>query len=171
MFYGRCARGVKMNPKLSTWITQSLLDLFTSSDNQIIDRNLKEECINHRFALYLEKNKPPVYYNYYIDVEYDKNGSEMKTRLENGVPKIIRPDILVHKRTDDINDNLLAIECKKGYLNSNDKTKLNWLLGNGYNYQACIGFSYQPSKDYFMVYEMDKQFNKPRRISKKICVL
>jgi hypothetical protein len=158
-----------MNKKLKKWIENSLFEIFNSSDNDLINRKLKEECINHRFAYYLEKNKPIEYHDYYVDVEYNKNGFNEKTLKIDDLINVIRPDILIHKRIDDISDNLLAIECKISYLIKNDKQKLNGLLGNGFRYKEAIGISYQSNKDYFLIYEKNTEFKKSRRICKNIC--
>lgn len=160
-----------MNEIIKSWIEQSLRDLFRSNDNRLIERKLKEECINHRFAFYLERNRPDQYAEYYIDLEYDKNASEKKSISLNGVPKYIRPDILIHRRTDNIHDNLIALECKKGYLTPNDKNKLKGLKGNGYNYQICLGISYQPLKEYFLIYKHENRFKNPSHIGKYKCVI
>lgn len=160
-----------MNDIIKEWIETSLRDLFTSNDLELINRELKEECINHRLAFYLEKNKPPQYSHYYIDLEYNKNAAYEKSIDINGITKFIRPDILVHKRTDDIHDNLIAFECKKRYLNANDKEKLISLLGNGYNYQVCLGVSYQPLKEYFLIYKQNNLFRKPIQIKKTLCTI
>ena len=160
-----------MNAIIKNWLKKSLRELFNSSDIELINRKLKEECINHRLAYYLEKYKPQQYSAYYVDLEYNKNNIDEKAVLVQGVPKHIRPDILIHRRTEDVHDNLIAFECKKAYLNANDKAKLRGLLCNGYNYQICLGISYQPNKDIFLIYENDREFNNPRHVGKNQCQL
>ena len=155
-----------MEEIIKKWILNSLKDLFECDDINLIDRELKEECINHRLAVYLERNKPEEYCGYYIDLEYNKNCNSEKAIIYLNVPKYIRPDILIHKRLEDINDNLVAFECKKGYLNKNDKIKLRGLKKDGYNYRVCIGISYQPNKDYFLLYSDVNNFKKPKHIKK-----
>lgn len=160
-----------MEAIIKQWIEISLGELFNSNDIQLIDRKLKEECINHRLAFYLERNKPNIYSAYYVDLEYNKNNRDEKSIQFQGAKKFIRPDIIIHLRNDDITDNLIAFECKKLHLNSNDKAKLKGLLGNGYNYKVCLGISYQPNRNYFLVYESNRGFNKPRQIWKNQCQL
>ena len=160
-----------MEAIVKKWIEKSLFDLFHSNDTELIDRKLKEECINHRLAYYLEKNRPEQFSLYYIDLEYDKKNLVNKYISYKGEKKHIRPDIVIHRRTSSLSDNLIAFECKKNYLNINDKLKLISLLGNEYNYQACIGLSYQPNKPYFLIYEGVNEFQKPIRIMKDLCKL
>jgi hypothetical protein len=158
-----------MEHNLKIWIEESLLEFFSSNDNSLIDRKLKEECINHRLAYYIEKRKPEAFSGYYIDVEYNKNGYDQKTlKIDNEI-KTIRPDILIHKRIDNILDNLLAIECKIGYLNKHDKNKLRGLLGTGFKYQEAIGLSYQSNRDYYLLYIKERDYNNPIRIKKNVC--
>jgi hypothetical protein len=121
---------VLMQPVIQNWIEQSLRNLF-ANEASLIDRKLKEECINHRFAVYLEKHKPQEYTDYVVDLEYDKDFSNSKQISINGVPTSIRPDILIHQRENNSNGNLIAFECKKHYLTVHDKQKLRGLLGNG----------------------------------------
>lgn len=156
-----------MNDTIPLWIQSSLQCLFQGSDNILINSNLKEECINHRFALYLEMNKPEIFSEYYVDVEYDKNCSNEKYIIAHGQRKLIRPDIIIHKRNDNHEDNLIAFECKKKYLNKNDRDKLIALSVKGYNYKKCFGISYLPNRDYFRFYENGKDTG--RNITKGDC--
>jgi Holliday junction resolvase len=121
-------------------------------DNKIIERKLKEECINHRLALYIQGNLPICLSWVMVDVEYDKNYDKPKEiEGSNGEKYKIRPDILVHKREDNYN-NMIAIECKKRHLNKLDKIKLKKLLEPPYSYKLSLGISYQPKKKYFLFY-------------------
>ena len=84
-----------MNDIIKEWLEISLKSLFLQ-DKELIDRKLKEECINHRLAYYLEKYKPEAYANYFVDIEYDKNGNDRKALKADGSSQFIRLDILVH---------------------------------------------------------------------------
>lgn len=148
------------------WITESLKSFFSSCDRDLIDRKLHEECINHRLALHFEKCRPLLFDQYYIDLEYNKNKSNEKSIQYEGIPKYIRPDIIIHRRTEDTTDNLIALECKLNYLTKNDKLKLEHLSLPEYNYKLCLGISYQPNKEYFLIYRKFQGFTKPLRISK-----
>jgi hypothetical protein len=159
-----------MEPIIKNWIERSLTELFKQDGSYLIDRELREECINHRLAFYLEVFRPVGYAEYYIDLEYDKNASSKKSIIQNGVPTNIRPDIIIHKRTDDIYDNLLAFECKKWNLSKDDKSKLTELKRQNYNYQYCIGIGYRPNEETFLLYEESKRFTNPKRIAKNNCL-
>ena len=87
-----------------------------------------------------------------VDVEYDKNYYRAKEIEDSdGQTYKIRPDILVHKREDNLN-NQIAIECKKSYLNKLDKIKLKKLLEPSYSHKLSLGISYQPQKKYLLFY-------------------
>lgn len=121
-------------------------------DNKIIERRLKEECINHKLALYMQENLPMGLSEFTVDVEYDKNYDRAKEiEDDNGQKYKIRPDILVHKREDNYN-NIIAIECKKGHLSKLDKIKLKKLLEPPYSYKLSLGISYQPKHKYLLLY-------------------
>jgi len=151
----------------------SLRDLFTY-DNEFVNRSIKEESINHRLAVYLEKNKIkfPLIKDYNVDVEYDKmadNTSEENALLiekfgvyQKGNKKIIRPDIIIHKRYTN-QSNLLFLECKKSYLNKNDRNKLQSVKRFPLNYALTFGIEYHPGKEYYRIYE---QINDEYKIKK-----
>lgn len=159
-----------MEKEIKEWLHNAFYDLFNSEDNEIIDRSLREECINHRFACHLENNKPVNFSLYYIDMEYDKNCSDSKYIELNGVKAAIRPDILIHRRIDDPSDNLIAFECKKESLTKEDKDKLKQLKLDGYNYKYCIAVQYMPRKKYFYISFPENEFKKIK-INKQDCDL
>lgn len=66
------------NKDLLDWLKSSLNDLI-EQDGKIIKRKLKEECINHRLALYLDLKRPTNYSWTVVDIEYDKNYDQKKT--------------------------------------------------------------------------------------------
>ena len=106
-----------MEPRLKEWIENALTDFFNSVDSSLIDRKLKEECINHRLACRIEGSKPEPYLDYYIDIEYNKNINEVKKtprRLAG-----VQPDIIVHRRERN-DENILVAEIK-GWWNDNSR--------------------------------------------------
>jgi hypothetical protein len=133
-------------------IESSLLEIYRC-DPELLDRRVKEECINHRLAYYFETLFSQIIQDdmpYVVDLEYDKNldlGNKMVTNLE-GQPISIRPDVIIHKRTNH-GDNLLAVEAKKEYLLKADKNKLEKLLLHPFYYQFTVGISYFPNRTYF----------------------
>jgi len=125
-------------------------------DNELIDRNLKEEAINHKLAMYLEK-----YFNasnleglignptISVDIEYNKNGDRCKYTSIDSNRRMI-PDILIHERGENDN-NLVAIECKKVYLNKKDKEKLKGYKKEPYCYKHSIAIEYKPKNKNLVV--------------------
>lgn len=132
-------------------VTESLLSLW-QRDYLLFEYKVKEECINHRLALYFEILYPKIKHDdlfHSVDSEYNKNASNKnKTIIVEEIPMGIRPDIIIHKRGDN-RDNLLACECKHGRLNKFDRVKLTSLLNDPFNYLFTIGISYFPGKLYF----------------------
>lgn len=143
--------------KVRELIEKSLKELI-KKDIGLIHRKVREECINHRLACYLEQflgeilNISSDVPHYSIDLEYNKNSNDPKKILidEHRNVKAIRPDIIIHERENNEN-NLIAFEIKKGYTNSHDLEKIKGLLRNPYNYQYGCLISYLPTKKYIKV--------------------
>jgi hypothetical protein len=139
------------------------LKILIQRDLGIINNKVKEECINHRLACYLEKlinENPNNNLHYDVDLEYNKNYKNPKKIIvdENNNEKAIRPDIIIHKR--DSNDNLIAFEIKKDYTNKNDFQKIKGLVRQ-HNYSYGCLISYLPGKDYMRVKFLS---NNPQKI-------
>lgn len=130
-------------------IMELSLSRLVEKDNELIDRKVKEECINHRLAVYIDE-----YYRQFcgernhckVDLEYNKNldnGKQVYVRTGNLIK--IRPDILLHKRGSNDN-NLIAIETKKDWFSRHDTEKIQALLKPPFKY--CYGFIilYRPLK-------------------------
>ena len=121
-------------------------------DFVLIDSAVKEECINHKLAQYIEKYtniKLPELSSIDVDVEYDKYESTPKMMTDQ-MP--IRPDILVHKRQSGNAENYLAVEAKKGYSSKHDREKIIFLVSDEkYRYSLGCLISYQPNKEYLIV--------------------
>jgi hypothetical protein len=138
--------------KIKELISESLNEL-VRYDGELITRNVREECINHRFAIYLERNlKTFNIHGYDVDLEYNKNKSRPKeVLLDQGKNlKAIRPDIIVHKRIRN-DSNLIAFEIKKSYTTKYDYEKIIGLLRKPYEYSYGCLVSYLPQKDYTRV--------------------
>ncbi len=82
-------------------IIQALQSTF--SEEYLLDVNVSERAMVHRFAVHLEDKFP----GYRVDCEYNRNHYVPKTL--DGHKRY--PDIIVHKRCTP--DNLLVIEVKK----------------------------------------------------------
>ena len=131
------------------------LNEFYTEDSDLLDRDVNERSITHRFAVYLEQFFPE--WDYHIDCEYNRNYREPKYLglepedikfLNNNLQsndteaRTVYPDIIIHRRN--YNDqNLLVIEAKKEKpstkAESLDIRKLraftNLTDGNPYKYQ------------------------------------
>lgn len=113
---------------------QQLLDCLSSAiselaaqDGYLLRINLKEEAINHRLAVYLERAIQADFvfkdFGFAIDSEYNKFGIEDKSVPNTwdlaDLParkrdRRLRPDIIVHQRGNAIDCiNLLTVEVKK----------------------------------------------------------
>lgn len=140
-------------------IERSLREL-AEKDAGLIHRKVKEECINHRLACYLEQflnEESSIPYN--VDLEYDKNYNDPKKIIidENKNLKAIRPDIIIHIRETN-HSNLIAFEIKKGYTNQHDLKKIKGgLLKRPYNYKYGCLISYLPTRTYIKVKLLSNQ--------------
>ena len=139
---------------IKTLIERSLKKL-VERDEGLIHRKVKEECINHRLACYLEQflnEESNVDLSYEVDLEYNKNYNEPKKIIINEYnnAKTIRPDIIVHERETN-KHNLIAFEIKKGYTGGYDLEKIRALLKSPYNYNYGCLISYLPDKSYILV--------------------
>lgn len=116
-------------------------------DKYLYDKNLCERSKVFRIGLTLsqiitpssEKNDNTKYSGYSVDCEYNKRGDHPKT-ISNKNPQ--SPDLMLHRRGDFPDDNLLVVEFKvrlksfykKGFCN--DVKKLKILTSkNDYNYK------------------------------------
>jgi hypothetical protein len=87
---------------------------FYAQEGFLLEKDLGERTLTHRFAVYLERRFP----GWAVDCDYDRLG-ERTLRLPHGtivstddhLGKSIYPDIVVHRR--EIPTNLLAIEIRK----------------------------------------------------------
>jgi len=151
---------------IKTLIKRSLRKL-VERDAGLIHRKVKEECINHRLACYLEQflNKESNVSSYNVDLEYNKNYNEPKKIIidENNNAKAIRPDIIVHIRETN-KHNLIAFEIKKGYADRHDLEKIKGLLRSPYNYKYGCLISYLPAQRYIKIKLLSNQGQEPEVI-------
>ncbi len=108
-------------------IINNILHELIEKDSDILEININERTISHRFAVYLEK-----YFDdsWSIDCEYNRDHDNKKTldifpcstETNDTEGKTVFPDLIVHKRKT--NENLLVIEMKKSTnTNNNDRIK------------------------------------------------
>ena len=124
-------------------IFQSCLARMRRENQALLDRKLKEECINAAFCTILREefsHRLTPHGQLHYDVEYDKQGDDTKWM---GTLGSIRPDITIHRRGE-ASFNFLFIEAKKDYLSLRDKQKLLKALEPPYCYHFAVGLSYLP---------------------------
>lgn len=152
------------------------LELLIELDIELIKNQPREECINHRFAQYLEKilRKKGLLtkLKIIVDVEYDKYKEDEKKSSDG---KNIRPDIIVHKRKSGDKNNLIVIEAKKKYIDKKDKHKIIDLVRHAkFKYSLGVGVAYLPDRNYMKIKFLlpgkiweNYQFNKTNFIVKR----
>lgn len=106
-------------------------------DKMEVERKLHEVCINHRFAIYIEKYLQEIDKSYFVDIEYNRYYKNIKYVDSTYYKGNIRPDIIIHKRLSNIGTpHLLAIEIKKDQFSDRDKDKVYALMTDPkYNYK------------------------------------
>lgn len=99
-----------------------LLDLFYYANSLFIKKNIQNILANvsernlcaqlgYCISQLLENSK---FSNYYSDVEYNRNGGQVKTIIDEELNVIdVTCDLIVHSRGNLQKDNLIAIEMKK----------------------------------------------------------
>ncbi|MBU1987847.1 MAG: hypothetical protein ABH818_03215 [Patescibacteria group bacterium] len=112
------------------------LDTLYSKDAYLFEHNLCERCIQHKFADYLEQQNFGG--DFYIDCEYNRaysksNGGIRTKKITSEDGNSI--DIVITKRNDNPDDDLICFELKKWNSSSgeegfkSDKLKLEILTG------------------------------------------
>lgn len=135
---------------------------FIENHARLLKRELSERCLcgalMYELNKQLEKNN---FKNYYADVEFNRaientiNNVKRLTK-EEGTPKRVFPDIIVHSRGKVTPDNLLALEMKKSTARreakERDKNRLS-LLTSSYPYKYKLGVYYEinPKKRQILV--------------------
>lgn len=139
------------------------LDTLIANDIILIEKKVKEECINHRLAVYIEKElrKVPenMLNNICVDLEYNKHYDSPKEIIdEQNKQKNIRPDIIVHQRHSN-EFNFAVFEIKKEYTTFKDLQKVKSLLEEPYRYGLGCLVSYLPKKPYIIIKFLYKEQN------------
>lgn len=127
--------------------------LLIENDIELIRNQPREECMNHKFAQYLEevlKSRGVLTkLQLNVDVEYDKYKEDEK---KSSCGRNIRPDIIVHKRKSGNKNNLMVIEAKKNYIDKKDKCKIMDLVKNkDFEYSLGAGVAYLPNRNYMKI--------------------
>ena len=120
-------------------------------DKKDLERKLHEVCINHRLAVYLELIIQSMdLNNYYVDIEYNRYyKNEKSVEMLNGVSKVCRPDIIIHKRMNKSdNQHLLVVEAKKDVESEADIDKIKAFMNDKrYMYQYGARIIYKKFKN------------------------
>jgi len=128
-----------------------------SKDEGLLAIGANERSLTHRLAIYLEReiqSSQKTHEDWIVDCEYNRLLDRVKT-LNLPIPKTngadldaktVYPDIIVHRRLENLPDsNLLVIEAKKGTPSTLDKEKLEAFvsLKDVYKYQhgLFLGFN------------------------------
>jgi hypothetical protein len=126
-------------------VRKSIQHLYTV-DKKLIDDNLCERCLVHRLAIHLQQHYP----DFFVDCEFNVsslNNVVSKKMLSNVNGNYV--DIIVHKRSNVLGENLLCFEVKKSN-NTKDREKdvrnLEILTGERFGY--LLGFHIILGKNY-----------------------
>lgn len=107
-------------------------------------RSVREETVSHRLALHLERCIRGLKRGLFVDVEFDRNGTDYKNVGDTG--KNARIDVVVHTRDVSNAGNVLAIEVKWSDVDTTvhyARQKLVAYLGRPLRYQhaALVQFN------------------------------
>ncbi len=133
-----------------------LFSMLNQATQDLQERKLHEVCINHRLAVYLERSAPKFgLLDYFVDIEYNRNMENPKEarRNANEAPRIVRPDILIHRRTNLQTEipHYLVIEAKKGNTSDADIDKIGRLLQDDrFRYKFGLTISYLSNLDFII---------------------
>lgn len=97
---------------------------FLTTDTTLLDTDVSERTLCGALKSHLEKELSIAKIEgYYVDVEYNRNGGQVKTILHENLEVVsIQCDLIVHSRGTNIKqDNLIAIEMKKSYRDQSSK--------------------------------------------------
>lgn len=111
-------------------LKNKLLDIFYLANQRFLKKNIESinNNINERNMCALLSNEVnriienTELKDYYCDVEYNRNGKDVKTIIDDEcVISRIEPDLIIHSRGQKQKDNLLVMEMKKEYAKKEDK--------------------------------------------------
>lgn len=116
---------------------------------KILNRELHETTINHRFAVYIEGELPIYEFDdFKVDIEYNRFYLSHKyVTTPNGEDVVARPDIIVHTRMNQnvTQQHLLVVEAKKWEISQDDINKVIGFISDprysylfGYTISYCI---------------------------------
>jgi len=134
----------------------SLFDCEIEEEFGYDSRKLHEVCINHKLAIYLEKEILPIISDanqkYFVDIEFNREGiNKKKIIVRNGEELVVRPDIIIHNRkSGQQKRNFLIVECKKSGAQpseiKDDERKIRAFMEND-KYKYSFGLQVVYGKD------------------------
>lgn len=120
---------------------------------KILNREIHESSINHRLAVHMEFLAENFNINdYHFDVEYNRfiNQRKKVVSIQTGERIEVRPDILVHSRTNFEVDipHFLVVEAKKYSVIEKDRNHINDIMrDDNYRYKyGCLISYYESNK-------------------------
>ena len=130
-----------MDIKEVTQIIEYAIEQFKCNDAELISLNVSERAVMFHIARYMRERTPE---EFHVDCEYNRHLADikqlhyLKKSLEVAKIHDVYPDILIHKRNDDYN-NQLVVEVKKiGIETDSDKRKLQAFKSAPYNYCFAV---------------------------------
>lgn len=108
------------------------------NDAMLMEIDIHEDAINNRLARYLSEFLESDLIN--VDAEYNRHMGQLKQYGLEGRSAIV--DIVVHERETDDN-NVAALECKKGAISKTDLSKIYALISPEFNYQYGVTIEYR----------------------------
>ena len=114
---------------------RSALNLFLEKNKLLFENNLYEETINHQLACELSN----LFSDYDVDCEYTHNTPSDDLKRDDS-RKIVRPDIIIHKRGNH-SSNLGIVKVKKYKNSRSDKKKIEKYSQLGYDYGVTVKFT------------------------------
>lgn len=140
---------------------------FLRKDSMLLELNVREEAVSHRVAFYLEQAleqkkddlsfDSEIIESLVVDCEYDKH-RDVEKILDGLIEKYpkkpteeVRPDIVLHKRSSDIN--LVVIEIKKEKSDNKQyaKDKVLAFVESSYKYKLGIYIEFNTGTNYKII--------------------
>lgn len=131
-------------------IGKAVDDLY-SKDLDLLERENNEVTISCKLAQYLFLK----FSGYRVDCEYNRHLNDIKRMNLDNTRKIIKPDIIIHKRDID-KDNLVYIEIKTDHNNESREEDYKRIKAatdskGGYSYKLGIFIDLNRNKDNLLI--------------------
>jgi hypothetical protein len=132
-------------------LLDALSELY-ETDADLIANEANEDTLNGRLACYLRPNLE--FENIKVDIEYNRHIDNVKYYSNEGKYAVV--DIVVHQRMTDEN-NMLAIECKRGKLIESDINKIQALCRSEFGYNLGATISYYQKEITFYEWDVENE--------------